>query len=215
MAEKRCKLIWGFLLFAAVFMLGCSAERLPDYPMRPLSEYGQTKSQDGVTIAVHPMTDSQETKKYFGMDLLHNDILAVFIAVENGNSTASYIVQKNRISLNEGTTGKSSKVGDNATANVEGSVIVGAILVFPPAALVTMPFMAKEVSNSAEIKRNFASKELHQETISPDKIKSGFVYFLLPHDRPAQTQKILNIGMWNPIAKSSKTFEYQIEIGRK
>jgi hypothetical protein len=196
-------------------MLGCSAQRLPDYPTLPLSEYGQMKTQDGVTVAVHPMTDSQETEKYFGMNLLKHDTLVVLVAVENHSPTVNFIIQKDRISLKETLSGGSNKIGQNTSESALAAVTGGAILVCPVAALVTIPFMVQAATNTAEIKRNFAAKELHQETISPGNAKNGFVYFRLPPERSAQMQKTLSISLWDPIGKRSNIFEYQIEIGSK
>lgn len=209
-ANCLCQTLLGILC-------GCSASRLPDYPIKPVTEYGLSKSEGGVTVAVHPMTDPKECENYFGMNLLKSDLLAVLVAVENKSADASYIIQKDSIRIvdaREALEGRSA-VGNPDAANAVGGAVGVSILVSPLTALVLIPIAVNMTSNAAETRRNFAAKELHQETISPGVTKRGFAYFQLPKDRPDPMKTRLRLELLDPMASKTLTLDYDLEIGGK
>jgi len=210
---------WPTILMLGVlvgFLAGCTAARLPEYPSKTINDYGEHKSNGGLTVSVHPMTDPQETKQYFGTNLLHSDVLAVLIVVENHNPSASYIVLRDHICLvDAGKEGHGrTRVGNNDAAIVARLVAMAAGFAVPGGGIALMPVVFSLESDAAEVRRNFAAKEWHQETISPGECKRGFAYFQLPKDHPWPMDVLLRIGLSDPIAGTTSTFDYAIHIGK-
>ena len=69
--------LWLALLIAILMCsAGCSAIKLPSYEMRPPNYYANVQVKNGLAVAIHPLIDKHECKKYFGVDLMSADILA-------------------------------------------------------------------------------------------------------------------------------------------
>src|SRR5207244_4130869 len=95
------------------------------------------------------------------------------------NATSSFIIQRDGIRLlNEGGTagpgGRSRSVGSDEAGSAVG--LAGAILASPAIMFVGVGMESK----AAEIRRNFAMKELQPTMVVPEDVKFGFVYFRLP-----------------------------------
>src|SRR2546426_6445044 len=83
-------------------LTGCTAARLPDYaPLAP-DEYRHHATREGLTIAIHPMTQPSEIERYFGTDLLAHDVLPVAVVVRNENTKSSFIIQRDGTRLLSG-----------------------------------------------------------------------------------------------------------------
>jgi hypothetical protein len=200
-------------LALAVAMGGCTASRLPDYPTMPVAEYGPHKTADGVTVAIHPITSATEARKYFGMNPLKSNILPVLVVVENKHAQDNYIIRKERIGLagpqeapDRGAVGSSG--GANAVGVAAGVAIVAAPIA-APALLVTFAAMK---SQADEIKRNFATKELQQETIAPGTTKGGFVYLQLPPGTERGGRGVMHVELWEPVSKTPRSFDFDIRL---
>ncbi len=195
------------LLFGALFLnSGCSAPQLPTYPVKQIDHYQHTLFRDGLQIAVDPMFDSQENNTYFGVDLFQENILPVFVMVKNLNSNGSIVVHKNKISLN-GLTNDHMEVNDevnivdasNAMALNEASAFLGST----PLMLVAL----SQVSDLAEIKRNFKTKAFQTQTLSTGKQSCGFVYFRLPEKIKNVEKLSIRIEMMNLQEKSNQIYQ--------
>ena len=200
-------------LALAAVMGGCTASRLPDYPTMSVTEYGPHKTADGVTVAIHPITSATEARKYFGTNLLDSHILPVLVVVENQHPRDSFIIRKERIGLagpqeapDRGAVGSSA--GRTAVGATAGVAIIAAPIA-APALLLT--FVAME-SSAAEIRRNFATKELHQETIPTGMTKRGFVYLQPPPDTEREGRGVIHVELWEPVSKTPRSFDFDIRL---
>ena len=70
---------------AVAFMATGCATTFPDYPVHPAASYKHHLEQNGVIVAIQPLTKASEQRKYFDTNLASRDILPVFVVVENHN----------------------------------------------------------------------------------------------------------------------------------
>src|SRR5712691_2218250 len=79
---------------------GCTTLQLPLYAPQPIDHYNNIQVKDGLAVVIQPMFHGEESEKYFGTNLLALNILPAFIISENRHTSFSFILLKNRISLN-------------------------------------------------------------------------------------------------------------------
>ena len=89
----------GAILSMTLALSGCGSQ-LVDYRPRPIEQYRHFQVQDGLAVAVEPLTDGAEAERYFGSDLVSAGRLAVLVIVENRGST-SVLVSTDKIALGE------------------------------------------------------------------------------------------------------------------
>jgi len=185
-SRSKCPLyrVLALTLSLAILQAGCSTMHLPNYEPQGYGHYKNSQVQDGLAVAIHPLTDKEESEKYFGTDLLSGNVLAVFVMAENQSPGANFLISNRQFSLRaekQDYKGAATYEGSSETAG-QATMLVGALLLYPVAvAVLPMLFAgAKMISDSTEIKRNFAVKELKTRTISPGEGTHGFVYFQLP-----------------------------------
>ena len=68
----------GSLLYLKISLItmiltGC-ATQIPEHEVKPIQEYQHAQLKSGLTIAIHPFTDTEEVENYFGTDLLSQNI---------------------------------------------------------------------------------------------------------------------------------------------
>jgi hypothetical protein len=208
---------------AALFnvLVGCSATRLPDYSPLSAHQYTHKNTQHGLTVAIHPMTQESEIEQYFGTHLLAHDILPVLVVVENQNVDVSFILRKQEIQLlseisqSPDATKRSGTVDTSGTAEPVGIAAATAIIVAPPLAIPLLLAVAGMESHAAEVRRNFAMKELQQITVSPGDTKSGFVYFQLPNPASSPDRWRFQIQALDLKSKMPLTFTYVYDWKRR
>lgn len=200
------KIIVWTLLFT-IIMNGCSTMRLPDYQSQPFNQYQHSQVKDGLAVAIHPIANKEESKKYFGTDLLSKNILAVHVVAKNRSSSSSFILSKDRFSMGIGRSEKSSASGRNKIGSETG----GQIMAIAGAALISLPLLfvgAKMISDATVIKHNFAVKELQKKTLSPGETVEGFVYFQLPEKKDIPNQLTFHLEAQDLRSKVIKNFDY-------
>ena len=74
-----------------------AAEKFPDYPVRPASEYAITATRAGVTIGVQPIDDPEDQKTYFHERLTQHGFVPVFIVIQNGSKVDSYLFDQTTV----------------------------------------------------------------------------------------------------------------------
>lgn len=196
------------MIIILCFIAGCSATRLPDYSPLSAHQYTHRNTQNGLIVAIHPMTETSEIEHYFGTNLLANDILPVLVVVENRNADVSFILRKQEIQLlNEGSESHDASKRSEAVGNDDAAMVVGVAA----AALISIPLILVSVgmeSHNAEVRRNFAMKELQQTVVSPGDTKSGFVYFKLPKPTNSPDRWRFQIKAVDLKSKMPLTFVY-------
>jgi hypothetical protein len=197
------------------FLIGCSATRLPDYSPLPAQQYTHRHTQNGLTVAIHPMTQNTEIEQYFGTDLLVHDILPLFVIVENRNAELSFILRKEEIKMLRedsqrfDTPERSKSIGSANAAEAVG--LAGGVLLSLPLLLISVGME----SHAAEVRRNFAMKELQQATVAPTESKSGFVYVQLPKPANGPDRWRVQIQVVDPKNKATVTYSYVFDWERR
>ncbi len=163
----------NWLFLTGVFLIGCSTTELPQYHAQPFDTYEFSESNQGLAIALHPLTNQDESEKYFGQNLLTYNILAIFIVAENKSTTSTFLLSNENFQLGGGNAGGPSEDPEVTTPHPGAVLSLGA---FP----ILLPLAGAMLSEAAEIEHNFLAKEFQAETLSPGKKTEGFVYFQLP-----------------------------------
>lgn len=203
----------GWVVALSILLNGCATLHLPKYEPQSFDHYLCSQVKDGLAVAIHPLTDRREIRKYFGIDLLSAHILAVFVVAENRSSSLSFILSKDQFSLGAKQIETGFTSGFDQLTSESGSdavSILGAIFIAPALIL----FGAKMDSDAAEINYNFAVKELQTKTLSPKEVTHGFVYFRLPDEYNVNDQWTVHLEAFDLRNKDSKSFNIPFEWER-
>jgi len=160
---------------------GCTTMELPRYQPQPGEAVGNEvkADQEGLAIAIEPFTDADKCSRFFGVNLLEQRILAVYVVAENRGSGSSYLISRDRAALApgrlaEGTIATGRRIG--STGGGEGVAMTGALLISP-----LLQFTGfKMISDAQVIKHNMEVQALDTTTLSPGRRAHGFLYFQLP-----------------------------------
>ena len=169
-------------VFASLLILlaGCTTPPITEYQpaVPPRSE--RTIQQSGVEVALDPFVESARTKQYFDIDAIADGIGILHARVANKTADQTFLVEKKHFQLLAsgaagGWTGDGKKLERDQSAGTAtewaGAVtggLGGAGLMLAGLAL---------TSKATEIQRNFTSKEMGDQTLSPGQSMQGFVYF--------------------------------------
>jgi len=167
------------LTSGSLILVGCGTARIMDYQPASPSISERTAQESRVEVALDPFVESERTEKYFDINAVANGIAILHVRVVNNTSNQTFLVEKKDFQLVRGgaggLTGNGKKIErSNAGANTiawAGLIAYGALT---PAALLTSMSM---VSHSTEMQRNFTSKEMGDQTLSPGQSMEGFIYF--------------------------------------
>lgn len=180
-------LVCGLAMLAS----GCSTMSVPDLKVRNADTYEQHQEKEGLAIGIHVMTDTEEVKKTFGMNLLEKGITPVLIVVENRSPSASFVVAKEKVYILDEVTGKTdtTNVKDVTTGKSAAGAALGVAAVAGAAvgSVVAIPFIiasSKLASDAQVIEYGIANKEFSSSTLDPGVKAEGFIYFQLPKKLP-------------------------------
>jgi hypothetical protein len=169
-----------FLVMMTFVLNACATMKIPDYPKSSVSALRNAMTNNGLSIAVQPVTKKDDLEKYFGRDLYALKIVPLYIVAENTSSTSSFLLSKDKVSLQNKNTQGGLKEGartDKSTSG-EASLLAGALLVSFPLELIG----SKLISDAEVVRHNMAAKEMQTHTVSPGKSVDGFIYFKLPDE---------------------------------
>lgn len=172
-------------------MLGltsCSMSALKQYPGASEVLFQNAESKNGISVVAKLLLE-EESKEYFGINLLDNGIYAVHLTIRNDNPENSYIVSVESEQVNDPSSG-TKQVG-------EGVVLISFLV------------GVKLLSDATIIKENFEAKKLRTATIDPGEKISGFSYYKWEGIKEIDTLHIcLNVA--NPIINIS--FPYCLDV---
>jgi hypothetical protein len=206
------RLGFALLALAAFGLTGCATLQLPDFPERSVEQQPHKASQGGLAVGAHPITEVSEAKKYFGVDLLAADILAVAVTVENHSTDSGFTLEKERFRLGSGAAGagrSDKKLGDETGALALG--ITSVTLLSP----ILMPISAKLGSDARIIRHNFVTKELQATTVNPGRAVHGFLYFQLADQTASGSDPILHLEALELKTRQYKSLEIPLHLERK
>lgn len=200
---------------------GCSTIVLLPYKGKPVASYSNTVTRNGLSVAVHPITDTAELKRVFGANLLAWRVLPVFVVAENTNPSSSFLISKDLVSLRSKITAADLQEGQSKSAGNGKMVASGkmvAVAGLGLAGLVTLPLSLpllcagdKIVSDTSVIADNMVSQELQVSTVSPGKSVDGFVYFTLPSGSPALKDWLLRLEATELTTQSAQEFQFDLK----
>jgi hypothetical protein len=158
-----------------VSLTGCGTSPTKDYQPAspPMTE--RTAQESGVEVALDPFVERERTKEFFHIDALSEGIAILHVRVENRTADQTFLVQKTNFRLLSGEAdadliADDKKIKRSTTAgNVVGWAGMGGASILLAGGL---------VSDSTEIQRNFTSKEMGDQSLSPGESMEGFVYFV-------------------------------------
>jgi hypothetical protein len=152
--------------------------QLSPFQPQAAASYPVHQGQNGLIVAMKPMCDPTENKRYFGVDLLSAKVLPILVVIRNQSSSHSFLILREKcaiLDMNASGSAESTGLGSTKTAQVIGGV---AVLAGSP---LLIPFAAKMGSDSVIIKHNLVVNELQTHTLEPGKSTLGFLYVPLPY----------------------------------
>lgn len=130
-------------------------------------------------MALDPFVEKARAKEYFDIDAVADGIAILHVRVANKTANQTFLVEKKNFRLlrNErgGLTGD-GKIIERSQASGSALGVTGAVLGGLGGTGLLLVGSAM-VSHSTEIQRNFTSKEMGDQTLSPGQSMEGFIYF--------------------------------------
>lgn len=202
----------GWVLTAIIVGGGCAAKKLPEAPAPSVISYPYSQVTDGLAVAIQPLTNGQESTRYFGTDLLSRGIFAVLVSAENRSPQANFLLSKDRFALRAGQTegsgvsgrGQIASGAGNAVATIGGVATALGALGAAPIAI----FGLKMRSDEEAIKHSFTTKELPTKTLATGEETHGFVYFQLPQGHLGPGQWTLHLEAMDLKSKAVTNFDF-------
>lgn len=178
----------------SVLAIGCATMELPDYKAGKIEDYANSQIKNDLAVAVHPILEKSESKKYFGTSLLEANILAFLVVAENRGSKQTFLISKENFRLGKREIFTDKAARDERVGSVDTAkpfAVVGTVI---PIASPLIIIAAKIFSDATVIKHNMAVKELTRKTISPGGRAEGFVYFALPEASTGTAKPLLLVA---------------------
>lgn len=192
-AGKRLKPpIWGLgalACFVGILTCACTTPRLPDYPAEPSNLPVSVETETGLHIGLRPISSPDELTHYFGIDLLENGVLPIFVRLENHSDNATYLVRPDHFSLQARTQEIRPGTDYQARRLDSGDEITRAGVVSFNIPMIVAGNM--RVSRASEVQRNLEMKQLRSRTVSPGRATFGFLYFSISKMGPPSA----NLGL--------------------
>ncbi len=192
---------------------GCATMRLPEHEAQSFDHYKHAQVKGELAVAIQPLTDKKDIKEYFGTNLLSMNVLPIFITAENRNSSASFILSKDRFSLDSAQSAHHNlgHAGSGRESAGQSVALVGAALISLPMLFAGM----KMVSDSTVIQHNLKVKEFQTNTLSPGEKTQGFAYFQLPDEKTRPNQWNLHLEALETRNKKTEDFDFTFTLEEK
>jgi hypothetical protein len=208
---------WVSLMLLLSNMAGCGSTPVeyPHFPTHSPGQHQQHQENDGVAIGLSPVTDPQDMKTYFGANLLEAGLLPIFLVVNNRDSKATFLLEKEGIAL-EGKSPSNEASAEIDSSGHEALWVATPLLtiLFLPAAIFMVPAAASAESDYEELKLNLASREFRSKTLSPGRQTDGFVFFSVPLDAEgALAVKEVKVQIEVEDLKSKKKHQFVFPVG--
>jgi hypothetical protein len=141
-----------------------AAPRFPDYPVKAAREYSAKVSKAGILVAVEPVWEIEQEKKYFDANLRARGYVPVLLVIEDASPTDEFLFDYSAIGLPDGSevVGKSAK--RTANSKTSGGII--------DLTLLKTDSSLKDVA----IRENLIKRHIRSTTLGPGSTARGFVY---------------------------------------
>ncbi len=176
LARRLCSFTLSLVALATWLTAGCANGRRPDYHSEVASPVARIERSGGVEISIDPFIERDRTRRYFGISAIDDGIAIVHVRVVNRTPDHTVLLaKKNFHLLLAGATSDTS-----AAAKVDRSTAAGESVAWMGASVgsVGLVFIgASLMSQSMEIRRNFVSKEMPDQTLPAGQSMEGFIYY--------------------------------------
>ena len=204
------------------FASGCSTMKVPPLTTGSAGSYAQHEQKDGLVVGIQPMTDKREINDMFKVDLLDKGVLPVLIVAENQSASASFIMARDKISIQNEATGTASssqrgKVtsGTGQALETTGVIMVGLGPLSLATAVVGLPLASvgmQKASSASVIEFNLADKEFYSSTLGPGAKAQGFLYYQFPKGSPPSGIFHVVAEIKNPASGETTAFDFPVNI---
>jgi len=217
----KLKIVSQIVLPATALLLatGCSTMSVSTLTTGQADSYAQHQEQNGLAVAIQPMTDKREINQLFKTDLLENGLFPILVVAENGGKDASFIIAKENVSVISQTniatsTGHDKNLGSGASgaANATGIAAGAMILASPLLAAPLIIASAKLASDATVVQYNLADKELYSRTLGPGDKEQGFVFFQFQKKSPPAGDYHVVLKAKNASTGGITTYDFPITI---
>jgi len=181
------------------------------------SAYPYFQVKDGLAIGIKPLTDPQESEKYFDADLLSRGIVAIFVSAENQGSAGTFLLLKEQFTLQtafreEHQVSGREQPGSSSLATahtvMSGLAVIG-YFGFYRVGAIPFAIVASGINAHEErVKIKFVTEELQAKTISLGEETHGFVYFRRPPGFPGSGSWVLHFEAQDTNSKEVKVFDF-------
>ena len=202
--SQKSQIYGRVTILMGLIILSCSTMSIDTYhgPQNPI--YKESPQAPGFMVYIKPFLNDTETKKYFGVNLLKSNILALYVSASNTNPSKNYILTEDSIKITQNIAeGKinhpekgseqaakiatgievgtwASSVGIAATAfsvSYPAWVASGVFIAVPISEYAIPFYVGKQLSDASVIKEHFETQKFRATTLETGEDSSGFIYF--------------------------------------
>src|ERR1051325_258663 len=206
--QRRTGITLVLLAVTGVLAGGCATSmNIPSYAYRAGLPGEIACERAGAKMVVEPFFDRERSEQYFQVDGFARDLAILYVRVENKSMDTSYLLQKDGIRLIF-----STNVFSGTQTLKENSGFSDAVML-TGAALVSLPllFIGGGMNTHVErVQHNFAIKELRTQSVAPNSVAEGFVYFQMAKKPIAGASMLLTVPLVNTL--QGQTNEMQLNI---
>ena len=203
---------------------GCSTMKVAPLTTSNATSYTQHEEIDGLVVGIRPMTDKREIEDMFKVNLLDKGLVPILVVTENQSPSASFIIAKNKLCVQNGATGSSSSSQRKKVTSSTGEVMAntGGVMVALggfalPLLIIGMPIEftgMQKASNASMIEFNLADKEFYSRTLAPGEKAQGFVYLQFPKDAPVAGNYHVVAEVQNSATGETTTFDLPANLNQ-
>ena len=212
----------GFIIIAQIIALtGCGTVSVENFDGPRADQLNYSSTIRDITAHVTVVSRPEDSRRYFGANILDRNILPVHVAIDNRNSQTSVLIETSKILLSDiNASGQRlptdpKREGDNTLDDVHkgaGIALLAGVTVAPfgfalvaaPIGLITATMMGSE----KDVERHLEAKRLHNKMLSPGASASGFVYFVVSPENAKQGSRLLQIQLQDS-NQTDRTYEFR------
>jgi len=200
------------IVLFAVLVAACNSQtiKVESIKEQSINNYKHLKSINGLSVALQPITRKDDVIKYFGINLIENGVYPIYVTIEN-QTNSSFQLQLENMAFD----GKKNISGGDAVQTMpsaeERAASAAAGYIFIGAASLTALFK-HEPAKLINIRHNLRKISYRNQTISPGKKGSGFIYFTTPKQSSSSTYADVSLEVFNINEKSNVHFNFTIQL---
>jgi hypothetical protein len=210
-------------LVGAFGVLGCACSTMsvPEFKVNSTVSYASQSEQNGLLVAVYPMTDAREIDDAFKVDLLAKSVIPVLLVAENMSSSVTFVLKQDGVSVS-GLEGLGSEGGLRRSVTSEktgqsvataGLATMAAAAVVAPVLIVAAPLVLvglKMSSDAMVIEHNMADRLFYSQTIDPGQRAAGYFYIKLSEGASKTVSYEISVDALDPATGQMTRFRFPI-----